>query len=362
MNFAERIDAVLHHARPDTVPFAPYDNLVPRGDFARELRDRGMGLCLRLGTIWSERPNVVEQTRSEGDVQIATYITPKGSVSMRRKTHLGRIADGSSIVEEGLIKGVEDYEPVLFMIDDTIFHLDNSVYSSAARDVGSDGVIFHGGVGPPYDGSRGYFGSVYGLAQWVYAQQDEPLHFARLIEALERSIERRFPLLLDCPAEIIGTGAMSGHYGPRQFTEYVLPFYKSHVARLHARGKICTLHAHASNLGAFAELIGETGVDVVEAFTPPPIGDLSLADARAAWGPDTIIWVNFPETIFWYGADQTRDYTLDLLGQDPRPDRLVIGMTEMGTYGVTDDESERVFKAGMRAIMDAIDEFSGARL
>ncbi|GAG44777.1 unnamed protein product, partial [marine sediment metagenome] len=113
---------------------------------------------------------------------------------------------------------------------------------------------------------------------------------------------------------------------------------------------------------AFAELIGETRVDVVEAFTPPPIGDLSLADARAAWGPDTIIWVNFPETVFWYGADQTRDYTLDLLGQDPRPDRLVIGMTEMGTYGVTDDESEQVFKDGMRAIMDAIDEFSGTLL
>ncbi|GAG01978.1 unnamed protein product, partial [marine sediment metagenome] len=146
MSFAERIDAVLHHARPDRVPFAPYDNLVPRGDFARELRDRGMGLCLRLGTIWSEQPNVVVQTRSEGDAQITTYITPRGKVSMRRKTHLGRIADGSSIVEQGLIKGVEDYEPVLFMIDDTIFHVDNSIYFNAARDVGTDGVIFHGGV------------------------------------------------------------------------------------------------------------------------------------------------------------------------------------------------------------------------
>jgi hypothetical protein len=31
-------------------------------------------------------------------------------------------------------------------------------------------------------------------------------------------------------------------------------------------------------------------------------------------------------------------------------------MTEMGSYGITDDESERVFKEGMRAIMDAIDD------
>jgi hypothetical protein len=63
--------------------------------------------------------------------------------------------------------------------------------------------------------------------------------------------------------------------------------------------------------------------------------------------------------VFWYGRDQTKAYTLDLLERDPRPDRLVIGMTEMGTYGITDDETERAFKDGLRAIMDAIDEFSG---
>ena len=37
-------------------------------------------------------------------------------------------------------------------------------------------------------------------------------------------------------------------------------------------------------------------------------------------------------------------------------------MTEMGTYGVTDDASEHAFKEGVRAIMDAIDEFAGVHL
>jgi len=49
------------------------------------------------------------------------------------------------------------------------------------------------------------------------------------------------------------------------------------------------------------------------------------------------------------------------LESDPCPDRLVIGFTEMGLYGVTDDESERFFKEGVYAIMDAIDDFSGRR-
>ncbi len=36
--------------------------------------------------------------------------------------------------------------------------------------------------------------------------------------------------------------------------------------------------------------------------------------------------------------------------------RIVIGMAEMGSHGITDDESERLFKEGMRAIVDAIDD------
>jgi hypothetical protein len=95
---------------------------------------------------------------------------------------------------------------------------------------------------------------------------------------------------------------------------------------------------------------------VIEAFTPPPVGDLSLAEAREAWGPEVVIWVNFPETLFLLGKDKTYEYTVELLKQDEGSGRLVIGMTEMGSYGITDDESERQFKDGMRAIVDAIDE------
>ena len=359
MSFGDRINAVLHLQKPDRVPFTPYDNLVPRGDFSRELRNRGMGLCLRRSTIWSECPNVRVETRTEGEITITTYHTPEGDVSTRRRTHLGRIDDSSGVQLDGMIKRVEDFAPVIFMIEDMVFHADNSLYFDSARDVGQDGIVCEwAGVASPYDATRQYFGLYYGLANWVYAQQDHPRHFTRLLEALTTREERRLSLVAHSPAEVISLGSLDGHYGPGQFRALVLPFYQKYVPLLQAQGKICTLHAHASNLTVFQELIAQTGVDVVEAFTPPPVGDLTIAEARAAWGPDTIIWVNFPETMFWHGADRTKEYTLDLLRSDPRPDRLVIGMTEMGTYGVTDDESEGVFKTGMRAIMDAIDEYT----
>jgi hypothetical protein len=108
----------------------------------------------------------------------------------------------------------------------------------------------------------------------------------------------------------------------------------------------------------FKDLIAEASFDVVEAFTPPPIGSLSVKEARAAWGENTIIWVNFPETIFWQGMEATKQYTKDLLLSDPPGDALILGFTEMGTWGsILNPGTEVVFKDGTTAIMDAIEEF-----
>jgi hypothetical protein len=95
VNFLTRINAVLHHQTPDQVPFAPYDNLVPRGDFERNLRNRGMGLCLRRSTIWPEIKEVSVETGHEGDTILTIYHTPEGQVSTRSRAHLSRISDNS---------------------------------------------------------------------------------------------------------------------------------------------------------------------------------------------------------------------------------------------------------------------------
>jgi len=351
MNFLERINAVLHHRKTDKVPFAPYDNLIPRGDFEREMRNRGMGLCARRLSIWSETPEVWVESHNHGDITETTYHTPVGSVSTKIRTRLGRLSDSGSVQLEWMIKDVEDYEPVIFMIENTMFQSNNDGYYKPVRDLGVDGIVRDSGLGPPYDSSEGYFG----LFKWATEQYDHPEHFARLLEALEKRAERLFPYVANSPAEFISFGGLSGSYGPKEFEMYTLPFYQKYVPLLHERGKICAMHAHASNLSVFKELLAKTGIDVIEAFTPPPIGDLSVAEARKAWGEETIIWVNFPETVFLYGEESTKEYTIDILKSD-LGGALVIGMTELGLYGIADEAAEQAFKAGVRAIMRAIDE------
>ena len=42
-------------------------------------------------------------------------------------------------------------------------------------------------------------------------------------------------------------------------------------------------------LKAMAPLIAQSGLDGVESLTSPPIGDLSIAEARALWGEERVI-------------------------------------------------------------------------
>jgi hypothetical protein len=355
MSFRESLISVLRGQTCDKIPFAPYDNLVPRGFFARQMRNRGMGLLKRVDEIWTYTPGVRQEISTEIDETRITYHTPAGSVSTQWKGHVGRIDDRGEVQVAWLIKSAQDFDPVLHMVRHTEFKPDYTQLSNTARDLGQDGLVRGTGPWPPYDTLSEYFG----LVNWAYFQKDHPDRMEDLHQALCDHEERRFPLILDSPSEFISFGSLNGFYSPKDFARYTLPFSQKYVPRLKARGKICALHAHNSNLQVFKDLLRDTGVQVIEAYTPPPISDLSLPDARQAWGDKTIIWVNFPETIFWSGKHATYRYTLDLLESDPCPEYLVIGMTEMGTYGVTDDESEKFFTDGVCAIMDAIDDFAG---
>ncbi len=66
------------------------------------------------------------------------------------------------------------------------------------------------------------------------------------------------------------------------------------------------------------------------------------------------ILINFPETIFYNGYEETRRYTIDLLKREPSH-RKMLGFTEMGMMGV-DKRTREVFENGLKAVIDAIEK------
>ncbi len=79
-------------------------------------------------------------------------------------------------------------------------------------------------------------------------------------------------------------------------------------------------------LNILKHLIAQTPIDIIEAFHPPPMGDLPLKEALALW-KDKVIWMGYPGAIYSLGPEAVKNYTLDLLRSVGAGDRLVIAMS-----------------------------------
>ncbi|MEI6503023.1 MAG: hypothetical protein WCP21_18595, partial [Armatimonadota bacterium] len=98
----------------------------------------------------------------------------------------------------------------------------------------------------------------------------------------------------------------------------------------------------------FADAIAGSGIDIVEAFTPAPDTDMTLAEARAAW-PEKILWINFPSSVHLSRDDAVYETTKDLIAQDGGSQKLLIGITE--------DVPEHRWQGSFQAISRGIADF-----
>ena len=352
MNNRERVLTILNGGTPDRIPFLPFSELVPDSSFVQEMRKRGMGLITHCSSVGSkiEGIEIIEELIDKKTV--ITYHTPIGKLYETYDNSVGKVITGHNlgVRTDFLIKDVKDYDVAIYIIDHTEHFIDEAQFYSTDNELLSDGITHCWTDEPPFMDAQYYLG----LENWSFHQFDYPEEFQRLLDALGRRQERRLQLLLDCPDMLINLGNLAGNFGPPQYKEFMLPYYEKYVPLFKAKGKITTIHADANNLLEYKELLSKTGVDVIEAFTPPPFGNLSLAEARKAWGGEKTIWINFPEAVFYEGYEYTKNYTIELLKSELCPNKL-LGLTEMGLLGV-DGENIKVFQDGIRAIMDAIDE------
>ncbi len=359
MNARERIEATLERREHDRVPFVCLDGIMPRGDLELSLRQRGMGLVLPREIVWCEYPHVQIETESSGDIQITTYHTPVGTLSRRQLRQLGPLPDSVCPILDGFVKSSSDWEAARFMATDAIFHVDTSAYNDTEFEIGGDGLVRCQGPRSPLELTLELYGGFYGALQARHAmvlwnaERRQP-KFDDLLQAIEYQQDRYLEAIISSPVRWISLGQIDGMINPGLWEESVLPFYERIVPRLHEAGKIVSLHAHSTQLKAFWKAIAATKVDVVEAITPPPSGDLSLEEARQVF--DGVLWLNLPAALLWWEPDAVRAYMLDLVQGDPHPEALMVGFTEKGLLGIVDKESNSTYRRSIKVIMDTLSE------
>lgn len=346
MTHRERILAVLDGRSPDRIPWSPrlqlwYNARVAEGNLPARYRgmtlrqvEQAMGVATpaREGRVFRTRYEGVEVRRTEKGGQILTeFITPAGTVSQLdvKSDTLEGYAD-SGLPLEHPIKHVEDYGVMEYIYEHTYFDPAYDDYLAYEREIGDDGYPMISVGDCPFHHFllrlSGYHAAYYELAD--HLPQVE--HLIKVMEQVEMA--RMWPVVLDSPARLILHGI---HFDtqmtpPRLFERYITPYYKQIAPQLRGRGKVLTYHADDDSR-LILKQVKDAGFGMAECFATAPLVEVTLEEARQAWGADVIIFGGVPSIILEeqvMGEAEFEAYMQDLFRVIAPGDAIILGVAD----------------------------------
>ncbi len=346
MNLRQRLMTVLRGGSADRIPWNIYAWLLPQTEAGQRLHARGLGL---MGAR-----RIFREVHSEVNVdEVCEVIAGVPHFHTRIETPLGVLTEesiiesnyGSRWIRKYFITCEEDYAPAEFFLRHTSFEPDYQPWLDADREMGDGGIVIGEVMPIPLMTLMVAWTGVEGLAEGIYHHTQK---FESLLDALNQHYDRQIQLAAESPAEVIwfGDNVTGSIVSPRLFERYLAPVYARVLPVLRAAGKFPIAHYDGSNKPLAASL-ARTALPVIEAFTPPPGGDLSVEDAKAAW-PEKVVWVNFPGAMFLEPEETIYAYMRELLQKGAPGGRLVIGCTEEFPL----EDFEKTFTAIGRAMAD----------
>lgn len=322
-----RVEAALRRDSVDKVPFTIYETFLPQTSREREMRRLGMCIVNRRFPVYTVvSPNVrahsVRYLGDDGEDRVRrVYETPVGSVYA-----IDRPVPGTTWREERIFHSPDDYRAIQFLIRDRVYQPNYDEFARAERDLGED-VFLRGGAGG-YSPLQEIIYTIMGVEAFAVEWGERRDEVMKLYGALTEDRRKIYPIAAGSPALAFNyCGNVSPEVmGPQRFEQYVLPHYEECAEVLHRRGKLMGVHLDANNW-PFASAVARSSIDYVEAFTPPPTCDMSVADARRVW-PDKVLWINFPSTVHIQGPDVVARVTREILAEASPGDGFLIGITE----------------------------------
>ncbi len=322
----QRVEISLRGGHTDLVPFTMYESKIPQCAAERALRNRGMCIVQRQTNVFTTHtPNVTTRQEvfwQEGRRLTRTiYQTPVGDL-----TTLHEEAGFTTWWHERMFKSPDDFKAIAFYLRDHQFAPNYAAFTARQEELGEDFILRAGfGLEPLQELISGVSMHMEDFAvQWM-ENRDEMLKLYELVVANRRKI---YPLVAQSPAlhANYGGNVVVEMIGPATFEQYYLQHYNEAAEIMHGHGKLIGCH-YDDDCRLLAPAIARSELDYVEAFTPAPDTDMTLAEARAAW-PGKVLWLNFPSSQHLKPDDRVEQLTFELLEQARCADGLIMGVTE----------------------------------
>ena len=319
----ERILAVLNGEEPDKTPVCIHAQMLAQypGGWYRRLKRRGLGLIRPAGffrPVWAltagrQNPHLpdVKYTRTdyvEKGVWKARlgYDTPEGSIYSIWMANPVAHVTTIETPEQYFIKQPSDWRVVNYIIKGILDNLAPSykTFLMAEDEIGNDGlcIIFLG-----YTAWQRAWIEIAGPERAVidfHMQIDEVKEF---VELHTRWHSRIAEFAAESPAKFVDIGEnISDMISPSYFRKYCMPIYEIYSKKLKGTGKVLGVHMDG-RLGHLKKEIAESPINIMESFSVPPTGDISLSEIKQI-SPDKMIFMNTASHLAWAESKEVTSF------------------------------------------------------
>ena len=329
MNCAQKIEAIFRGDMVDYVPFTLKGWRLPPCRMERVLRNNGMGVIDNCSVYSTRTPNVQTETHSyvENGVALQRTVvkTPVGDLTSVDRRIAPERTEGTTWHLERPFKGPEDYKILHFMARDRQYAPAYDRFLKAQAQMDGEAFFKTGMPGIPL---HGLMYSTMGLETFSIEWAERRDEVIALHNVMAENQREAYHLVANSPALAVQCGGnyASDVLGKQRFVDYVLPQWDEAADILHAGGKLLGCHLDANN-SLWAKEVGAAPLDWIEAFTPVPDTDMTMAEARAAW-PGKTMFINYPSSVHLDTPDEIAAATRQILKESAPGDRLIIGITE----------------------------------
>jgi uroporphyrinogen-III decarboxylase len=305
----ERLLSILRGDQPDQVPwFGDLDYLatalvaqqIKPQDFVRSSaylewhRELRVGYYLQGYFPFRMIYDLEERLWKEGNRRYRELVTPLGNL---RECWEYLPASFAEAPVEHLVKSEEDLPALRYVYEHTAVEPDYDFAYRRKEQIGDQGVLLCYLPKSPF---MHLVALEAGIESVTFIEQSVPEQFEEALAVMKVLFDKAARIAVDCPAEVlmIPENLSSEMVGPRFFDRYMRGYQEQWVGEIRKAGKASFIHMD----GTLRGLLGKeasTGVSVIEAMTPSPVGDLPVEEwAPVADNPRTILWGGIPGSFF----------------------------------------------------------------
>lgn len=323
MTSRERLAAALQGQPVDRLPFAPFLAYVWES-FPDEIQQRGILQFhhdIGADPMWRgapcplsvETPGVEVRTSSDGLETLTEFSTPVGSLRTRHT----RSGQGNTLfLVEHPIKTVGDLKTQTWIEEHTRVRYNPAPAVDFLAGDGREGLS----IGMLcYRGKTAFQNLVeynVGTEEMAYLLADHPTEVEGLLEVMVANDLEAARLASQAPYDFWLTfeDSSTQNYSPTLYERYIAPEITRFCGILSEVGKHYIQHA-CGHVRHLLPSMARSGVCAVESLSPPPTGNVTIADARRLLGPGAGIiggieptaFLNLPDTLFPAYVEQVID-------------------------------------------------------